>query len=687
MRGVFYPSLAWTGIVKNRRFYLPYLFTCVGMVMMFYIVEFLCGSTVIGAIAGGEQMQLILSFGRWVIAVFSVIFLFYTHSFLMRRRKSEFGLYNILGMEKKNIARILFWENLFNGSLSLLIGLVLGVALSKLAELYVIRLLDGEATFALHPDGEALGTTALLFGGLFLFLLADSVRQVYRAGSLSLLHSDRPGEKPPKANWLFALLGVALLVTAYVIAVRIEDPLMALFAFLVAVILVIIATYLLLISGSVALCRLLQKNPRYYYKTNHFISVSQMSYRMKRNGAGLASICILCTMVLVMLSSTTCLYIGAEDAFRNRYPRNIGVTLQADGTVSVSDEQKQEVRGLVAELLAKHGLEAEGLQDYTRSEFAGYVDENGVAVDMEYLNELSMDSASGVWQFFVLSLDDYNRLMGTELSAEEGEAYVYATKKKFPLSELRLGDGEPIRIKDTVKEFIHTDVDTMQVISSLYIFVPDPEKTLEPFSGLTYDTGSETETPVVTTHWCYGFDLDCGDEKELAFGEELNEELRDAGIRWSEAEGLEEPAQIDLELAAKARSSFYNLYGGLFFLGILLGLVFSVATVLMIYYKQLSEGYEDQQRFDILQKVGMTHREIRRSINSQMLTVFFVPALLAGLHLAFAFPLIRKMLLMFGLTNGQLLILTTLGCYTVFVLLYMFVYRVTSRAYYQIVAR
>lgn len=685
MRGFFYPSLAWTGIVKNRRFYLPYLFTCIGMVMMFYIVEFLCSSTVIGGISGGEQMQLILSFGRWVIAVFSVIFLFYTHTFLMRRRKSEFGLYNILGMEKKNIARILFWENLFNGGIALLVGLVLGVVLSKLAELYVIRLLDGETTFAMHLDGGALATTAILFGGLFLFLLADSVRQVYRSGSLSLLHSDRPGEKPPKANWLFALLGVVLLVAAYVMAVRIEDPIIAMTIFFFAVILVILATYLLLISGSVALCRLLQRNPRYYYKTNHFISVSQMSYRMKRNGAGLASICILCTMVLVMLSSTVCLYIGAEDSFRNRYPRDVSVTLQTGGTVSASDEQKQEIRGLAARLLAKHGLEAEGLQDYTRSEFAGYVDEGRVAVDTEYLNKLSMNTVSGVWQFFVLSLDDYNRLMGADLSAEDGEAYVYATKKAFPFSELRFGDSEPIRIKDTVKDFIHTDVDTMQVLASLYIFVPDPEKTLAPLSGLM--SGSEGNTPIVTTHWCYGFDLDCEDETQLEFGEELREELRNTDIRWSEESGSEALPIISSELAAKARSSFYNLFGGLFFLGVLLGLVFSVATVLMIYYKQLSEGYEDQQRFDILQKVGMTHREIRKSINSQMLTVFFVPALLAGLHLAFAFPLIRKMLLMFGLTNVRLLVLTTLGCYGVFALLYMFVYRVTSRAYYQIVAR
>lgn len=685
MRGLFYPSLAWMGIVKNRRFYLPYLFACIGMIMMFYIVAFLCCSPVVRAMNGGMQLQGILEFGRWVIVVFSVIFLFYCHSFLMRRRKQEFGLYNILGMGKPNIGRILFWESLFVGGISLFAGLSLGIVFSKLAELCVIRLLDGAVTFAMHLEWQAVEITAGVYGGLFVLLLLHSVRQVHTANPLALLHSDKPGEKPPRANWLLAVLGVLVLGVAYGIAVGIEDPLTAMLMFFVAVVLVIIATYMLLIAGSVALCRLLQKNRRYYYKTNHFISVSSMSYRMKRNGAGLASICILCTMVLVMLSSTICLYVGIEDSMRNRYPRNVEITLLTESTVPADGEKRQEVRELTEQLLKKHGLEKKGLREYTVGQFAGAVQEDGyVDTDPEKLNSFSVNSYSNVLQIFVFSLDDYNRLMGTNLSAEEGEAYAFATKKAFTSSVIRFGDGEPIKIKGFVKEFLSMGADVMAAIPSLYLFVPDWEKTLKAMENIVYGDGETA----VSTVWYYGFDLDCDEEKQIAFGDELQEELKQVDVRWSSEREPKEPyVNPDRNLAAKEKRSFYDIYGSLLFLGILLGIIFSVATVMIMYYKQLSEGYEDQQRFDILQKVGMTRREIRKSINSQMLTVFFLPVLLAGLHLAFAFPLIRKMLLLFGLTDMRLLVLTTLGCCAIFLLVYIIAYRITSRAYYQIVAK
>lgn len=685
MRGLFYPSLAWMGIVKNRRFYLPYLFACVGMIMMFYIVAFLCCSPVIGAMNGGMQLQGMLGFGRWVIAIFSVIFLFYCHSFLMRRRKQEFGLYNILGMGKPNIGRILFWESLYVGGISLFAGLGLGIVFSKLAELCVIRLLDGAVTFAMHLEWQAVEITAGVYGALFVLLLLHSMRQVHTANPLALLHSDKPGEKPPRANWLLAVLGVLVLGVAYGIAVGIEDPLTAMLMFFVAVVLVIIATYMLLIAGSVALCRLLQKNRRYYYKTNHFISVSSMSYRMKRNGAGLASICILCTMVLVMLSSTICLYVGIEDSMRNRYPRNVEITLQVESTVPADGEKRQEIRELTERLLEKHGLEKKGLREYTVGQFAGTVREDGyVDTDPEKLNSFSVNSYSNVLQIFVFSLDDYNRLMGTNLSAAEGEAYAFATKKAFTSSVIRFGDGEPIKIKGFVKKFLSMGADVMVAIPSVYLFVPDWEQTLKAMENIVYGDGEAA----VSTVWYYGFDLDCDEEKQIAFGDELQEELKQADVRWSSEREPKEPyVNPDRELAAKEKRSFYDIYGSLLFLGILLGIIFSVATVMIMYYKQLSEGYEDQQRFDILQKVGMTRREIRKSINSQMLTVFFLPVLLAGLHLAFAFPLIRKMLLLFGLTDMRLLVLTTLGCCAIFLLIYIIAYRVTSRAYYQIVAK
>ena len=307
MKKGIYRRLARMGIQKNKKLYTPYILTCIGMVMMFYIILFLSISPSVRGMAGGDTMQLILRLGSIVMGFFAAIFLFYTNSVLMRRRKKEFGLYNILGMGKKNLAAVMFWETVYVAALSLSMGLLAGILFSKLAELCLINILKESATFTLSVEWGALRGTLVLFAVIFLLLLANSLRQIQLSNPIALLRSENVGEKPPKANWLFAVLGAVLLAAAYWMAVTIEDTVTALFVFFGAVILVIIATYLLFIAGSVTVCRFLQRRKNYYYKTNHFVSISSMAYRMKRNGAGLASICILCTMVLVMVSSTVCL--------------------------------------------------------------------------------------------------------------------------------------------------------------------------------------------------------------------------------------------------------------------------------------------------------------------------------------------------------------------------------------------
>lgn len=303
MKKGFYSRLAWTGMRKNKKLYTPYILTCIGMVMMFYIVSFLAGSDVLKSMAGGDVMQSILGLGCGVIGVFALIFLFYTNSFLIRRRKKEFGLYNILGMGKWNLARVLFWESLIIAAISLVAGLFAGIALSKFAELGMVNVLEGTASFSMSIAPAAILQTIGLFAVIFFLILLNTLRQIHLTNPIKLLHSESTGEKPPKANWFIALAGAVILAGAYYLAVSIEEPMEALMSFFVAVIMVIVATYMLFMAGSVAVCRILQKKKKYYYKTNHFVSVSSMLYRMKRNGAGLASICILCTMVLVMVSS------------------------------------------------------------------------------------------------------------------------------------------------------------------------------------------------------------------------------------------------------------------------------------------------------------------------------------------------------------------------------------------------
>lgn len=673
MKNGLYIKLAWTGIQKNRKLYLPYMLTCIGMVMMCYIVSFLKYSPVFGSLPGGDTVQAFLNMGFGVMCVFSLLFLFYTNSFLIRRRKKEFGLYNILGMGKKNLALVLGIETLLIALITLAAGLFCGILFSKLAELGIVKILGGTADFSFHIDLQSIRDTLLLFVVIYTLLYLNTLRQLHLTNPIELLHSENAGEKPPKGNALVAIFGAVLLIAAYVLAVSIEDPIAAMIWFFVAVIMVILATYLLFISGSVTICRLLQKNKKYYYKTNHFISVSSMRYRMKRNGAGLASICILCTMVLVMVSSTVCLYIGKEDSLRMRFPRNYNLNVSVESLDMLHGEPVRQSLDALDSICENHGYAPTNVLSYPTAAFAGLIQNDRILLEVPESVDQLMD-IENLWQFFIISLEDYNRLMGASETLADDEVMVYVTKDQtYDAPTLTIGTGEPLQVKKQAESFVDNGVDAMQVIASLYIIVPDFDAAVTAFS--------EQQTPA-ELNYIYAFDLSCSDDTQIALQEEMDAALSEIETQAGEGSGF----NLLLEGVASERSFFYGMYGGLFFLGILLGIVFIFAAVLIIYYKQVSEGYEDQSRFEIMQKVGMTGREIRRSINSQVLTVFFLPLIMAGVHLGFAFPLIRKLLLIFSLTNFKLLILVTVCCYLIFALFYVLVYRATSRAYYSIVS-
>ncbi len=673
MKNGLYTKLAWTGIQKNRKLYLPYMLTCIGMVMMCYIVSFLKYSPVFGSLPGGDTVQAFLNMGFGVMCVFSLLFLFYTNSFLIRRRKIEFGLYNILGMGKKNLALVLGIETLLIALITLAAGLFCGILFSKLAELGIVKILGGTADFSFHIDLQSIRDTLLLFVVIYTLLYLNTLRQLHLTNPIELLHSENAGEKPPKGNALVAIFGAVLLIAAYVLAVSIEDPIAAMIWFFVAVIMVILATYLLFISGSVTICRLLQKNKKYYYKTNHFISVSSMRYRMKRNGAGLASICILCTMVLVMVSSTVCLYIGKEDSLRMRYPRNYNLNVSVESLDMLHGEPVRQSLDALNSICENHGYAPTNVLSYPTAAFAGLIQNDRILLEVPESVDQLMD-IENLWQFFIISLEDYNRLMGASETLADDEVMVYTTKDQtYDAPTLTIGTGEPLKVKKQAESFVDNGVDAMQVIASLYIIVPDFDAAVTAFS--------EQQTPA-ELNYIYAFDLSCSDDTQIALQQEMDAALSEIETQAGEGSGF----NLLLEGVASERSFFYGMYGGLFFLGILLGIVFIFAAVLIIYYKQVSEGYEDQSRFEIMQKVGMTGREIRRSINSQVLTVFFLPLIMAGVHLGFAFPLIRKLLLIFSLTNFKLLILVTVCCYLIFALFYVLVYRATSRAYYSIVS-
>ncbi len=671
----FYPRLAADGIRKNKRMFTPFILTCTGMVMMFYIIMYLAASHVLNSLIGGATLRQMFALGSWVIAVFATIFLFYTNSFLIRRRKKEFGLYNILGMGKRNIARILFWETLIIAVVSIALGLVAGIALSKFAELGMVNIMRGEVTYDLSISGLAVVRSLQVFGVIFLLLLLNSIRQVQFASAVSLLRSENAGEKPPKGNWLFGVLGLLLLAAAYYLAATIENPIAALLVFFAAVIMVIVGTYLVMISGSVLFCRLLQKKKNYYYKPNHFVSVSSMVYRMKRNGAGLASICVLATMVLVIMASTACLYFGEEDAINSRYPRDINMEFRFDKLSDFSDEHTQTLKDGVLKELENRGVSPKNAYCYRSASLYGFVKGNTVEVDAANISE--MDAINSEYLFYFVPLADYNAMMGTNETLGNGQALLYSYRTDFDSELISFRGGESFKIKKKIDAFTGSGDTAMDMLSSLMLVVPDLESSLKQIDSVANYNGDR----LLQMKWICNLDTGMEPEEQIALYQDLTDTFTDFSVK--ERLGY---TGVYTSSQAFERDDFYGLFGSLFYLGIILSLVFLMAAVLIIYYKQISEGYEDQARFAIMQKVGMTKREIRKSINSQLLTVFFFPLVLAAIHMLFVFPIVRKLLLMFNLSNVYLFAATTGISLFVFAVFYTIVYRLTSGAYYKIVS-
>lgn len=671
MKKGFYPRLAWMGITKNKQLCFPYILTCIGMVMMYYIMKSLSVCELLYDIRGGGNLVVILTLGRGVIAVFALIFLFYTNSFLIRRRNREFGLYNILGMDKTNIAKIISIESLITAFIGLFGGLFFGIALSKFAELGLLRMIRADVDFSFRVPISAVTDTIITFAVIFMLIFLFSILQVGKSDPLELLRSENAGEKPPKANWLLALTGLLLLGGAYVIALRLKDPASAMLLFFVAVIMVIVGTFALMTAGSVTLCRILQKNKGFYYRKNHFVSVSSMAFRMKRNGAGLASICILCTMVLVMISSSLSLYIGADESIRTRYPREIGVTLIARSNTELTDGNIPEMRAKIDERLDSLGAKRTNSVDYRYANLAGvyYGGQLFTTPDSATL-DLARNGMAGYAELVLIPLDDYRALSGDGRTLESGEVFARCDTIKDLPDILRINSDTELKVAGTAEKFTDNGNATVMAMDTIYVVTPDFEAIAEAAENVE-DDGEMRYLP--NYGWYLGFDLE-GDADEAK-----------VALSISDIEG--EYERFMVQRRSEERSDFYETFGGLFFIGIVLSLVFMTATVLIIYYKQISEGYEDRPRFDIMQKIGMTLTDIKKSVNSQVLTVFFAPLCLAGLHMAFAFPFIWRMLQLFALTNVKLIATVTAAAFALFALFYIIVYAITSNEYYKIVSR
>lgn len=682
MRRGFYFRLAAEGISKNRKFYFPYILTCICMVMMFYIVAYLAMSADFSGVFGGDMLQSTLGFGVFVIGIFSLIFLYYTNSFLIRRRQKEFGLYNILGMGKRNLVKILLWENILTAVLSIAAGLAFGILFSKLAEMAAVKILGGKTGFDMNFAAKPVMWTVILFLAITLLIMLRMVISIFRLRPVEMLRSENTGEKPPKANWMLAILGAALLGAAYYLAVAVLDPMAAMVLFFLAVVMVILATYFLFIAGSVALCRLLQRNKRYYYKTKHFISISSMTYRMKRNGAGLASICILSTMVLVTVSSTTCLFAQSEDAVNKRYPKDVSVQISFADQTALSEEDTELYINSVEDILDEYGETAENLEDYRMYSLSAYQSGAEFMIDLnsgELTEQTDLDIGQ-IRSIYVIPLEDYNRLSGTDVELADDEALIYPYKMEYEYDTVHFEGFDTWKAEKMDSEPFEIGEADANAMGSLFVVAKDVS-VLEQMCQIKNDSLEGDGTSSIQR--CYSFDMGCGDEKQS----EIYDEIRDRFMALSEGNDSGNYVYWYTESKAASRAEYIALFGGLFFLGILLGAVFLFGTVLIMYYKQISEGYEDQDRFDILMKVGMSRKEVKQSINSQVLTVFFLPLIAAGVHLAFAYPLISRILKLISAgTDEKLFLFVTACCYLVFAVFYVVLYWVTSKSYYGIVS-
>lgn len=545
MKAGFYSRLAADGLRKNKRLYLPYILVGSIMVMMYYILLFLGESPALGQMSGGGTLRSILPLGSRVIAVFSFLFLFYANSFLLRQRNREFGLYNILGMDKGNIGRMMLWESGMAAAASVISGLALGISLSKAAEAGLLNIIGMDVDYRLSIGGRAMGQSVLVYAGIYLLLLLYSLIRVRCLKPVALLCSNQVGEKPPKANRALALLGVLILGAAYYISVSTRSPLSAFALFFAAVVMVIAATYLLFIAGSVALCKILQKNPDYYYSPRHFVAVSSMVYRMKRNGAGLASICILSTMVLVMISASGSLYIGAEDSLLARYPYSLELRADYLSLESFGEGDFAVLREVTEDIPSKKDV-----REYRSAHFSGFLEDGDVTTDPDSLEAFGMDTYDHVFDFGFYSLEDYNRIMGTEETLEEGECLLCCVNTEYDSDRLTINGSSPLRVKKILTDFFHT-----AVLPCVYVVVNDLESYIRPLLTLAAEQGDSN----VRLVWRYAFRTDLSPEENIAAAAAMTDRLQNISIHHTA-----DMYSAGVSSRDSSRADFYETYGGLF---------------------------------------------------------------------------------------------------------------------------
>lgn len=669
--GKLYFKLAKTNLSNNKPFYIPYIISSIITVAMLYMMSFLSDNKGLNKIMGADSLASIFRFGVGIIVIFSYIFLFYTNSFIIKRRKKEIGVYNILGMEKRHLSKVLFVETIYSAIISLVCGIIVGIAFSKFILMVLYGIIGIYKTVEFFVNIHGIILCVVSFGILFLLTFLYNFMQIKLANPIELLRGTNVGEREPKTKIFMTIVGVVCLAIAYYIAITTENPLKVLTLFFVAVLLVIIGTFALFTAGSIALLKLLRNNKKFYYNKRHFMAVSGMLYRMKQNAAGLASICILSTMVLVVISTTVSMYVGIQDELMARYPNDVCVTVDYNSVIDKSSEIEKAIFDEIDSAEVKNKKAFSYL-----SVFVGQKGDD-FTTDKEHL------SYQNSYLFYILSKDDFIKKDSSFKdkigNISKGEAVV-VLNKKYDKKDIKIF-GKNYKVN---KSFEHTEDNDLYMISTLnglgYIILDNDESVQELYDmqekmlgkGANYYTNK------------IRFDFKSGNKKQKAAAYKKIDNVVKKYFKENKND-KKEISSYWVESRQENEQNFYLLYGGLFFLGIFLGTMFLMVTVMIIFYKQITEGYDDRERYQILEKVGMSSREVKDTIKSQIRIVFVLPIFAAAVHVTAAFPMVNRILKMLNLNNEKLFAGCLAATIIVFAVIYYLVFKVTSRAYYKIV--
>lgn len=671
-----YLRLAWSNLKNSRQFYLPYVIAGMLSAMMFYTMCAIQGNDGLSKMRGGSSVQIVLYFGVVVVGVFVSIFLFYTNSFIMKRRKKELGVYNILGMEKIHVAKIMAWETVFSFLIAVGGGLITGIVFQKLLTMFLYRLTCLEAAIPFYISGWGCLHTAEMFGAIYVCILLYNLMQIRFSNPVELLHSGNTGEREPKTKIIQAVLGILCIVTGYYIAITTDNPVKAVSLFFVAVMLVIVGTYFLFNAGSIAFLKLLRKNKRYYYQTRHFTTVSGMIYRMKQNAVGLANICILSTMVLVVISMTVCMYAGIEDELKTQYPAELELIFyDPDGQQDAQTFNR--MADEIERVIKENGRVITGKQK------GSYV---GTAVAMTGNKITALDRSamdfSNMYVLEIMTKDGFEEYMQETIPDIPDGSVAVMMDSVYEQDMIVMGNTEyPVEqsmkfpIRNAVSEFVDGSV----------ILIVKDENALENMRKqlAAMETEAYGEERTVDLTYVMNFDMSGSGEEKIACANAVRERVSE----WQNDETNPKTMRLDCNVISRAEGhiDYETSNGGLLFLGLFLGSMFLMITVLIIYYKQISEGYEDKERFAIMEKVGMSNEEVKATIRSQVRMVFFLPLATAACHLAAAYPMLKKLLALVSLYNGTLFAWCLAGTVLVFGLIYLAVFIITSKSYYKIV--